>query len=258
MPIAITRKISPNFADCELTHVPRTPIDVLRAEAQHQEYENALRTLGCQVNSLPPEMSLPDSVFVEDAALVFDEIAVITRPGAPSRRPETETIAAALKPFRPLVSLTAPGTLDGGDVLAIGRTIFVGLSSRSNLAALEQLRAALTDLGYTVISVPVEACLHLKSAVSQVGENTLLFNPAWVSPKPFRQLELIPVDPAEPAGANALLINGGVIYPSAYPRTLARLVDQKIDVRPVEVSEILKAEGGVTCCSLILTQPTGA
>jgi dimethylargininase len=214
-----------------------------------------LRTLGCQVLSLPSERTLPDSVFVEDAALVFDEIAVITRPGAASRRSETVTIAAALKPFRKLVTIKAPGTLDGGDVLAIGRTIFVGHSSRSNLAAFEQLGAALHDFGYTLISVPVEACLHLKSAVSQVGEKALLINPAWVSPAPFYEFDLIPVDPTEPAGANALLINGAVIYPSSHPRTLARLIDRKIDIRPVDVTEILKAEGGITCCSLIFTGP---
>ncbi len=255
MTIAITRKISPNFADCELTHVPRTPIEVPRAADQHQAYENLLRALGCQVLSLPPERTLPDSVFVEDGALMFDEIAVITRPGAASRRAETVTIAAALEPFRKLVTIKAPGTLDGGDVLAIGRTIFVGHSSRSNLAAFAQLGAALDEFGYTLISVPVEACLHLKSAVSQVGAKTLLINPAWVSPAPFHALDLISVDPAEPSAANALLVNGAVIYPSVYPRTLARLIDHKIDVRSVEVTEILKAEGGVTCCSLIFTGP---
>ncbi len=255
MNLAITRKISPVFAECELTHLPRTPIDVPLAETQHQAYEGALRALGCQVYSLPPEDSLPDSVFVEDAALVFDEIAVITRPGAASRQPETDSIARALEPHRPLAFIESPGTLDGGDVLRIGRTVFVGRSSRSNPAALDQLRAVLGPFGYSLVPVPVERCLHLKSAISQVAENVLLINPDWISPGPFQPLELIPVDPSEPAAANALLINGKVIYPAAYPRTLERLSSKKIDVRPVEVSEILKAEGGVTCCSLVFSGP---
>jgi dimethylargininase len=251
--IAITRKISPNFAECELTHLSREPIDIFLAEAQHAAYESVLRGLGCHVSSLPPEITMPDSVFVEDSALVFDEIAIIARPGAASRQAETESTAAALEPHRPLAFITAPGTLDGGDVLCIDRTVFVGRSTRTNLAAFEQVQALLSGFGYTTISVPVEACLHLKSAVSQVGKNTLLYNPAWISAEPFRAYELVTVDPAEPAGANALFVNDTVIYPSAFPRTLVRLIDREIDVRTVDVSEILKAEGGVTCCSLIFS-----
>src|SRR5512139_3298635 len=141
--IAITRQISPRFQDCELTHLDRQPIDLDLARTQHQQYEAALRELGCEVISLPPEPDLPDSVFVEDVALALDEVAVITRPGADSRKPERESIAQALSPYRTLFTIEAPGTLDGGDVLSVGKTVYVGLSSRSNRSGLGQLQQIL-------------------------------------------------------------------------------------------------------------------
>jgi dimethylargininase len=167
--IAITRQISPRFNECELTHLDRQPIDLDLARAQHRQYETALRDLGCEVISLPPEPELPDSVFVEDVALVFDEAAVITRPGADSRKPETESIARALAPYRTLFAIEAPGMLDGGDVLRVGKTVCVGLSSRSNQSSVEQLQRILAPFGYSVKIVEVTGCLHLKSAVAQVS-----------------------------------------------------------------------------------------
>ena len=153
MLLAITRQISPRFDQCELTHLDRQPIDLDLARAQHHQYEAALRELGCDVISLPPEPDLPDSVFVEDVALVFDEIAVITRPGADSRKPETESIARALSPYRMLRTIAAPGTIDGGDVLRVGQTVYVGRSNRSNRSGVEQLQALLAPYGYRVQSV---------------------------------------------------------------------------------------------------------
>ena len=252
MLVAITRKISPGMAKCELTHLARAPIDVGRAAEQHQAYEQQLEALGCRVTSLPAEAELPDSVFVEDAAVVFDEVAILARPGAESRRAEVESVAKALEPYRPLARIEAPGTLDGGDVLTAGKRVFVGLSRRTNQAGIEQMRVLLTPHGYSVASVPVKRCLHLKSAVSQVAENTLLINPAWIEAGAFQDFELIEVDPAEPFAANALLVNGAVIYPAAYERTGKRLAERGIGVATVEVSELAKAEGGVTCCSLLL------
>jgi dimethylargininase len=252
MLLAITRKVSPRMAECQLTHLARAPIEVSRAADQHLAYEKQLEALGCEVRSLPAEAELPDSVFVEDAAVVFDELAFLARPGAESRRAEVESIAEALLPYRKLARIEPPGTLDGGDVLQVGKRVFVGLSRRTNRAAIEQMRALLPVYGYAVESVPVERCLHLKSAVTQVGEGTLLINPAWLDAVAFADLEFIEVDPAEPYAANALLVKGVVVYPAAYERTRKRLEERGIGVVSVEVSELAKAEGGVTCCSLLL------
>ena len=250
-PIAITRAISPSLNQCELTHLARQPIDIDLAVEQHHAYEAALAELGCRVISLPAEPALPDSVFVEDCAIVVDELAIITRPGADTRKPETATIAAALAPYRALHVIEAPGTLDGGDVLRVGKAFFVGLSSRSNQAAIDQMRAILGPHGYTVTGVHLTECLHLKSAVTQVGPNTLLLNPAWVSPAIFDGYEAIEVDPSEPGAANAVLIGDTILFPAAFPETRRRLESRGIQVKIVDASEVAKAEGAVTCCSLI-------
>jgi dimethylargininase len=254
MPIAITRPVSDSLVRCELTHLARTSIDVERARAQHAAYERTLADLGCQIERLPAEHDLPDAVFVEDTAVVLDELALIAHPGAPSRRPEVPSAAEALARYRNLVYVKAPGTFDGGDVLRVGRTIYVGLSQRSNRAAVEQMAALLAPLGYTVLGVAVTGCLHLKSAVTQVAPETLLIQRKWVDAKAFAHQALIDVDPGEPYAANALLIGDAVIYATAYPRTQARLDAHGIDVHTVDVSELAKAEGAVTCCSLILNE----
>jgi dimethylargininase len=249
--IAITRQVSPDINQCELTHLQPQTIDLLRAQVQHHEYEEALRSLGVEVVSLPPEAGLPDSVFVEDVAIVLDECAILTRPGADSRKPEVESMAKALSPYRKLFFIHAPGTLDGGDVLTIGKTIYVGLSSRSNQAAVEQLQEFLAPFGYEVRGVQVTGCLHLKSAVTQAGEDLLLVNPAWVEKGQFPGMEFIEVDPAEPYAANAVLVGDRLIYPSAFPRTRGRLAGAGRPLVMVDASELAKAEGAVTCCSLI-------
>jgi dimethylargininase len=253
--IAITRQVSPNIARCELTHLERQPVDYARAAAQHGEYEQALRSLGVQIIQLPAEANLPDSVFVEDAAIVLDELAVITRPGAASRRPETASIAAALQPYRPLLYIQPPATLDGGDVLRLGRQLFVGLSSRSTPAAIEQLGELLEPYGYCLEGLHLRDCLHLKSAVTQVAPQTLLINPRWLGEgelaRAFTGWQIIEVDPQEPFGANCVWLAQGLIYPLAYPRTRARLESAGLRVVTVDASELAKAEGGVTCCSLL-------
>jgi len=250
--VAITRAVSPRIGQCELTHLERQAIDVERAQAQHGQYEAYLAGLGCELHRLPAEPDLPDSVFVEDAAVVLDELAIITRPGAASRRLETESIAQALRPFRRLAFIQPPGTLDGGDVLCIGHAIYIGLSGRSNQVGIEQVRLLVDPFGYRVEGVPVTGCLHLKSAVTQVAEDAVLINRDWVDGRIFRELKLVDVDPSEPMGANALLVGSTVVYPVAYPRTRRRLKEAGVAVQAVDVSELAKAEGGVTCCSLIL------
>jgi len=249
--VAITRGVSPGIENCELTHLTRQPIDFSLVQAQHRRYEECLAALGCQAHCLPAEPDLPDSVFVEDTAIVLDEVAVITRPGAASRLPETLSIAQALQPYRKLRYIESPGTLDGGDVLRLDRKLFVGLSSRSNESGLAQLRQLAAPFGYTVEGVSVQGCLHLKSAVTQVAGDALLVNRAWVDPAVFGRMRFIDVAPSEPLAGNALLINETAVYPSTYPLTQNRLQDDGIAVRTVDVSELIKAEGAVTCCSLI-------
>ena len=249
---AITRKVSPAITRCELTHLPRKPIDVALAAQQHEEYERSLSDLGCRVVSLPAEPDLPDSVFVEDTAVVVDELAVVTKPGATSRRAETASVARVLAEYRPIAVIQAPGTLDGGDVLRVGRRVFVGLSVRSNREGVKQLRALLSPFGYAVEALAVSGCLHLKSAVTQVAQDAVLLNRAWVDSAGLDGLRCIDIDPAEPYAANALLVGEAVIYPAAFPRTAARLERAGIRLALVDVSELAKAEGAVTCCSLIL------
>ena len=251
MLIAVTRAVSPTIADCELTHVAREPIDLAKAAADHAVYEETLRSLGATVVHASPEPALPDAVFVEDTALVFKETAVLTRPGAPTRRREIESMAKVLSAYRPLLAIQAPGTLDGGDVMAVGRKIYVGLSSRSNREGIAQLETLLAEWDYEVIPVPVRGCLHLKSAVTQVADHLLLINDHWVSPECFGSLETMTVAPAEPDGANALLIESAVIYPMHHPETAERLDRAGVRVVAVPCTELAKAEGGVTCCSVV-------
>ncbi|MDP1779267.1 MAG: arginine deiminase family protein, partial [Anaerolineales bacterium] len=177
MTAAITREVSSRFNECEITHIDRALIDVNKARAEHHEYVKALTQLGCQVIELPEERDLPDSVFVEDTAFILDEVAVITRPGADSRKPETESIVRALSPYRPLVHVSEPATVDGGDVLVLGRNIYIGISTRSNEASVRQIQELLDKYGYKVTGVEMHDCLHLKTAVTKVDEKTLLINP---------------------------------------------------------------------------------
>jgi dimethylargininase len=252
--IAITRDVSPRFDECELTHIERTPIDLDRARLQHQGYVNALKSLGCDVVELPAEPDLPDSVFVEDTAIILPEVAVITRPGADSRKPETESIARALAPLVKLLHLREPATLDGGDVLVLDKEIYVGLSTRSNQEAIDQLTGLLGEYGYSVRGVELHDCLHLKSAVTRVDDQTLLVNQNWVDAAHFAEYDLIEVDPPEPFAANCLPIENSIVFPAAFPETCARLAERGHKMVSVDVSELAKAEGAVTCCSLIIAQ----
>lgn len=251
MLIAVTRAVSPTLAECELTHLERDPIDVARAVADHEQYETALRSLGATVVRAAEAPTLPDAVFVEDVALVLDEVAIIARPGAASRRSEVESVAEVLSAYRPLRRIQPPGTLDGGDVLVVGRTIYVGRSSRTNQEGRAQLESLVSDWGYEVIPVSLDGCLHLKSAVTLVRDNLLLINDRWVRPESFASLDALTVAPSEPAGANALWIGPAVIYPTHFPATAERLDRAGVRVVPVPCAELAKAEGGVTCCSVV-------
>ncbi len=250
--IALTRDVAPSIARCELTHLARLPIDLALAARQHADYEAALRRAGCDVVRMRPEPDLPDSVFVEDTAVVLDEVAVITRPGAASRRPEVESTREALAAYRPIATIGEPGTLDGGDVLVAGRSVFVGTGGRSNEEGIGQLGRILAPFGYRIAAVSTTGCLHLKSAATLVSDSCVLVNPDWVDPAVFAPLDPLPIDRDEPFAANALRVGDRVLHGAAHPLTRARLERRGFAVTPVDLGELAKAEGALTCCSLLV------
>lgn len=254
--IALTRAVSPRIAECELTFRKRESIDAERAAREHEEYERRLEEHGWSVVRADAEPDLPDSVFVEDGAVVLDEIAVIARPGAEARLPETESLARMLAAWRDLRFLESPARLDGGDVLRLGRTLHVGIGGRTNAAGARQLRAHAAPFGYTVVETPFTGCLHLKSAVTPIGENTILVNPRRVDPSAF-DAEAIEADPAEPDGANALILAPTILLLSASARrTGAELEDRGFRVVTIDIRELERAEAGVTCCSILFEART--
>lgn len=251
MRIAITREVSPRIAECELTYLQREPIDPARAAREHDAYEECLQRQGCTLVRVAPVPDLPDGVFVEDAAVVLDEVCVVTRPGAESRQNETDSVAETMQRYRPVRRISAPATIDGGDVLRVERTLYVGRSQRTNDDGIAQLRMIAAPLGYEVVPIDFTGCLHLKSAATTVGPRVLLCNPQWIDRRLFREFEVIDVDDREAAAANALWVGAVTLIASEHQRTRAILERHGIDTDVVPISEMLKAEAGVTCCSLI-------
>jgi dimethylargininase len=252
---AITRAVSPALAECELSFIERIPIDMEKARAQHHAYEQALASLGAKVISLPAEAELPDSMFVEDPAIVLDELAVVFPLGTETRRREAESLAKAIAPFRKIEHVKLPGTVEGGDILRIGKKLYVGVTARTNENGIEQLRKIVTPHGYEVIDVPVTGCLHLKSAVTYLGGNALLANRSWFDTAPLASYEWIDVDPSEPHAGNALALSGSVVFPVSFPKTRARIEARGFKVLPLDIAELQKAESGLTCSSLIFDAP---
>jgi dimethylargininase len=248
--------VAPTLDRCELTHVPREPIDLARAVEQHAAYAELLRSLGLEVVELPADPDFPDGCFVEDVAVVLDEAALLTMPGAASRRGEVATVGAALAAYRRLERTELPATLEGGDVLRIGRRLFVGRSARTNDAGIARLHAFAEPLGYEVVTVAVTGCLHLKSAVTALDAGRVLANPGWIDVAPFSGFEVLPVAPEEPGAANVLRMNGLVIAHAGFPRTVERIAALGYSVRTLDVSEFIKAEAALTCKSLLLRRLT--
>jgi dimethylargininase len=251
MLIALTRGVSPTLAACELTWLPRQPIDLEKAVAQHHEYEACLRAMGAQVIALPALAEFPDGMFVEDPVFVVDELAVLTRPGAASRRGEGESLVEVLSRYREIRRISEPATLEGGDVMRIGRDVFVGLSTRTNEEGVAQLARELGPFGYRVRGVPVKGCLHLKSACCGLGDGKILANRAWIDAAILDGYQIIDVAEGEPGAANVLRIGETVLMPAAFPRTRERLEREGFSIRTVDISELMKAEAGITCSSLI-------
>jgi dimethylargininase len=251
--IAITRPVSDSIIECELTHLDRAPIDVARAREQHAAYERALEIdAHCRIVRTAAAPHLPDAVFVEDTAVVVDEVAIITRPGAESRRGEATGVAEALAQYRQLRYIEPPGTIDGGDVLFCGRRAFIGQTTRTNADGIAQVRRILEPFGYTVSGVDVRGCLHLKSAATAIAETQLLINPERISRAQFPGIDFLCVDPREPDAANILKAGDDYIYSSAFPRT-REMLERSLTLTILDMSELAKAEGAVTCCSLIFT-----
>jgi dimethylargininase len=254
MIVALTREPARALDACELTYRGREPIDARVAAAQHRGYCEALEACGARVVTLPAVDELPDSVFVEDTAVVLEEVAVLTRPGVESRRGEVDLMEPEVARLRRVVRVEPPATLEGGDVLRLGRALYVGLSPRTNAEGAEALRRFAAPHGYEVVTVEPRGCLHLKTGCSALDEETVLVNPDWVDAGVFRGREVVPVDASEPWAANVLRVAGSVCVSTAFPRT-AEMLSTRYDVRPVEVSEFAKAEGGLTCMSLLFRQP---
>ncbi|MGH7463381.1 MAG: dimethylarginine dimethylaminohydrolase family protein [Longimicrobiales bacterium] len=250
--LAITRQVGAGLENCELTHLEREPIDVGLAIMQHDAYEVALHGIGLQLESLPALDALPDSVFIEDTAIVLDEVAIITRPGVVSRRPETPHTTQVLAHYRRLVFIDAPGTIEGGDVLRVGRRLLVGITGRTNQAGVNQLRAIVEPLGYQVEALPVAGALHLKSACTRLTDDTILANPDWIDTSLLGVPRVLCVAGKEPLAANVLALDHRVIVSASFPGTRQLLDKAGFKTIPVDVSELHKAEGGLTCLSLIL------
>jgi dimethylargininase len=248
---AITRAVSSSLVNCELSFIERKPIDMEKARGQHHAYEALLAKLGAHVVSLPEERDLPDSMFVEDPALVLDEVAVICTLGTETRRKEAASLASALERHRRLAHIKLPGMLEGGDVLRIERKIFVGLTERTNAEGIRQLAVIAGQYGYDLTAVRVTGCLHLKSAVTLLGKNTLLANREWFDCKRFEGFDWIDVDPTEPHAGNALVLGATVIFPASFPKTHARIEAKGFRVESLDISELQKAESGLTCSSLL-------
>jgi dimethylargininase len=254
MPTALTRAVSPLLPDCELTHLERSPIDIHKAAMQHQHYEDALYKMGYTIRHLPETPHLPDGVFVEDTAVVFSELGIITCPGAASRREETETMADVLKEYREIRFIESPGTIDGGDVLVLGKKVYIGQSTRTNKEGIRQFREHLDPFGYSVQEVAVTGCLHLKTAIAVLEDDLLLINPEWIDEKLFPGCQFVHVHPDEPCGANVMRRNSFALCTEAFPHTAKKLDDLGYNLILIDQSELAKAEAGLTCCSVLVEE----
>jgi dimethylargininase len=252
--LALTHTPSAQIDDGQRTHVARVPIDHARAARQHDDYCRMLRRCGAEVHTLAVNRELPDSVFIEDTAIVLDEIAVIASMGTEARRPELPGIANELKKYRILERIEPPAHIEGGDVLRVGRQLLVGVSARTNTAGISALEAIVGRYGYTVMPISLNDCLHLKTACTALPDGRLLINPAWIKLHSLRDFHVIPIPDDEPWAANTLSMGGRVCLAAAHAQTAAQLRERGYAVETVDVSEFAKAEGGITCMSILLNE----
>jgi dimethylargininase len=255
LPLAFTRAVSPRLAEGELTHLERAPIDMALARAQHRAYERALTAAGLTVRRLAPLPGAPDGVFVEDTAIVLGAHAVITRPGAPSRRGETASTAAALRQHLKVHTLGA-GRLDGGDVLLIERNLYVGASRRTDAVGIAALRETAAPLGYAVTAVEVRGCLHLKTCATHAGRDAagdplVIVDPRHVDPAVFAGARTLRVGPKDADAANTVRAADTLLIAAGHPALSEALAARGFTLIELDTSEFRKAEAALSCLSLI-------
>ena len=236
---------------CQRTYVARVPIDYVRAVRQHEEYCRTLRKCGADVRTMAINRDLPDCAFIEDTAVVLDEVAVLASMGTASRQTEPAGVELEVRKYREVHRVEAPATMEGGDVLRVGRKLLVGLSSRTNPAGVKALEAVVRRYGYNVVSVPVSRCLHLKTACTALPDQSLLVNLAWLDVGVLQGFDLVTVPKAEPWAANVALVGTSVCVAADHVRTADIIRERGFHVEIIDLSEFAKAEGGVSCLSLL-------
>lgn len=250
--LALTHLPSPKMQACQRTFVAHEVIDYAQALSQHAAYCDVLRACRAKVVTLDVNAEHPDGTFIEDTAIVLDEVAVLTSMGTPARREEPRGIEPVLREHREVTRIEPPAKIEGGDVLRVGRRLLVGQSARTNGAGITMLAGLVEPYGYTVQAIPVQKCLHLKTGCTALPDSRLLVNPAWIDRTSLADFDIVEVPSAEPWGANVCVVNSSVLLAAEHVRT-AELIDSLgFNVQPVELSEFAKAEGGVTCLSLLL------
>ena len=254
MTFALVNRPSTALAECALTYINRISIDFLRAMKQHRAYATAMEEVGVEVKVLNLNKEMPDGVFIEDTAVVLDELAVIASMGNPNRRKESTEIAAEIRQYRKTVEIQLPAVLEGGDVLRLGRRIYIGETLRTNIEAISLFTQIVKPLGYQVVPVEVAGCLHLKTGITALDEETLLANPEWINLSPFKGCRIIEVPENERFAGNVLVVNGKVLMSAAYPRTIDLVASLGFNIKSVDISEFEKAEAGLTCMSLIFNR----
>jgi dimethylargininase len=252
--VAVTNVPSPLLYLGVRTFADEAAVDYAIALRQHEQYRDALRQCGCRVVSLEVNREHPDSVFIEDTALVLDEVAIMMSPGAASRRDEPRAIELTLRDYREVVRVEPPGTIDGGDIVRSGHRLYVGESQRTNLAGISALAALSRKYGYEVASIPVFGCLHLKSACSALPDGRFLVNADWIDVSPLPRDRLLQIPDSEAWAGDVLVVGERVIVSDAFPETIELLEREGWEVVPVGVSEFAKVEGGVTCLSLVFDE----
>jgi len=250
--IALTRRPAFALVNCEVGYTPHQEINLHLAFHQHEAYCRTLRQMGVAVEVLPPEEMYPDSVFIEDNAIILDELAVVTSMGIPSRQGEPALLFPVLARHRRLVTIAPPATIEGGDVLRMGKRLYVGVSTRTNRAGVEALRAIAEPLGYGVTPIGIRECLHLKTACTSLDDKTLLVNPAWLDSDALGPFRLLHVPAEEPFGANVLRLPGGVLVQTSSPLTCDVIESQGFATTCVDLGEFAKADAGLTCLSLLI------
>lgn len=246
----VTHVPSPALQKCELTFIESESIDIEKAAKEHDNYCAMIEKCGAQVIKLEDNSSLPDSVFVEDPLIIFNEVAVLTSMGVESRRKELPALKEIFSQYRNVEQIFLPAKIEGGDVLKIGRNIFVGRSQRTNDQGILALRTIIEPLGYKVTPVRVTGCLHLKTGCTALDDKTILINPDWVEAEPFANYNKIETLPHEPFGANVLPVRETICMNAAFPDTIKLVRSLGYKVAETDITEFVKAEAGLTCMSV--------